>query len=436
VIRNIRSLLIRNELNREDDYAESATDEKSLEEQLRLFNGCWASIRRNVPYYCDLARANRLPVEFGSWNDVVEAFPVIKKDTFQKCGGSLSDTTHPPDWYRMTGGSTAQPVQIPAWNSENGYTAANAWRGRSWYGINPHDRLFMLWGHSHLFGTGWHGMFQRRLREAKDKLLGYYRYSAYNLDEKAMRQAARAILRFHPDYMIGYSVALDAFARWNEDKSVQLNGLRLKAVIGAAEGFPADDSVEIIKRVTGAPVAMEYGSVETNLIAHTHPAGGYRVPWRTYFIEASEVGPSGGNVVRITSLYPRCSPLIRYEIGDEINLYPDQPQIGVKRFARVTGRCNDYLLLADGSRIHAEVITHAVRSYHEIRGYQAVQDDSGTKLKLLLSSSLSPDISQSIRYRLGLIHKELADIAIEPSSRLYQTIAGKTPIVVRKESNK
>jgi len=412
-------------------YEPTVTRAQRLKEQLRRFNQCWPAIRFKIPFYRELALRNNLPDTFRSWEEIIDVFPVVNRAVVQLNVSRLTDQSKSPQRYRITGGSTAQPIQMPAWKSEDQYTSPDIWLGRSWYGIKPNDRLFMLWGHSHLLGSGWKGLLNRHLREWKDRLLGYYRFSAYNINSVSMQAAAKAVLSFSPRYIIGYSVALDAFARSNFDKTKELRALGLKAVIGAAEGFPSVESIELISRVTGAPVAMEYGSVETNLVAHTHPHGGYRVFWQTYFIEALEEGSGGGKVVRITSLYPRCFPLIRYEMGDEVELDTDKPSFGVERFERVIGRCNDYLVLKDGSRVHSELITHAVRSCKNIMGYQALQTGAMIRLSVTSPMELLPEVVEGIKYRLGKIHLELASVPVERVAQLYQTVAGKTPIIVR-----
>jgi len=305
------------------------------------------------------------------------------------------------------------------------------WLARSWYGIQPSDRLFLIWGHSHLLGRGLAGLYKRLTRQIKDSFLGYYRFSAYNINKISMRKAAECLIRYRPQYIIGYSNALDAFARANEDRANQLSSLKLKAVIGAAEGFPATDSKECIEKVFGAPVAMEYGAVETGLMAHTHPNGGYTAFWRTYFIEAAENGSSEGRKVRITSLFPRCFPLIRYEIGDEIELQAGLAALGVRQFQRVMGRSSDYLLLPDGSRIHATLINDVIRSYIEIKGFQSIQDSNEICLALV-AKELTNETLRNIRYSMGIIHPYLANIKIETVENLEQSIAGKTPIVIKK----
>ena len=205
----------------------------------------------------------------------------------------------------------------------------------------------------------------------------------------------------------------------------------LKAVIGAAESFPSSDSEDLIAEYTGAPVAMEYGSVETNLIAHTHPDGGYRVFWKTYFVEVVPDEDNGSFRILVTSLYPRCFPLIRYDLGDRIVIADRSQSEGIDRFERVIGRCNDYLKIADGSLIHSEAITHAVRSQGKIYNYQAVQTGMAIELHYVASEPLLDVEVHEICSKLSRIHPALSQVIVRRVTSLQQTVAGKTPMIVR-----
>jgi phenylacetate-coenzyme A ligase PaaK-like adenylate-forming protein len=415
-----------------DRYAAARGPADQHAVQLELLNRSWRDAREHVQFFAALARERRLPERFEHLEEFVERVPASGRETIQTHRAQLISALRPPDRWSATGGSTAQPIQIARWKSELAQTRANAWLGRSWYGVEPDDRLFLLWGHSHLLGTGVRGWFNARRRALEDRLLGYYRFSAYDIRDEAMAAAVERILSFRPAYLLGYSVALDRLARAAQARRTQLHALGIKAVIATAEGFPYPDSAERVSDAFGCPVAMEYGAVEALDLAYTHPSGGYRLFWRSYFAEAERRGERW--VLRLTSLYPRSMPLVRYEIGDELELGADAPDraIALTRFERLFGRCNDYVELADGTRLHSEVFSHAVRPCAAIRGYQAVQSAQELRLHVLADADVPAGELSGLRQRLAKIHAGLAEIPIERVSELARSIAGKTPMVIRR----
>jgi phenylacetate-coenzyme A ligase PaaK-like adenylate-forming protein len=212
--------------------------------------------------------------------------------------------------------------------------------------------------------------------------------------------------------------------------------LRLKAVIGAAEAFPFADTVEVLQDVFGCPVGMEYGSVETSLVAHTTPEGGYRVFWRHLLLEWTGTAPM--QEAFITTLYPRCTPLFRYQIGDAIQADAIRETAGdasLVRFDRVLGRSNQPVRLPSQRTLHSETVSHIIRDQPSVRGYQFVCRDDHVALRLLLreaaNGQLSSDANAAIYEKARRIDPELAhSMRIEIVEALEQSAAGKHPMVL------
>ena len=79
---------------------------------------------------------------------------------------------------------------------------------------------------------------------------------------------------------------------------------------------------------------------------------------------------------------------------------------GVLRFRTVIGRCNDAIQLGDGSTVHSEAFSHAVRQEREVRGFQVIAEGSVLRLDIL-AGQLTPALDAGIRSRLSKIHPEL-----------------------------
>jgi phenylacetate-coenzyme A ligase PaaK-like adenylate-forming protein len=126
--------------------------------------------------------------------------------------------------------------------------------------------------------------------------------------------------------------------------------------------------------------------------------------------------------------------LIRYEVGDEVALCPGDDGLGLARFDRVIGRCNAFLLLPDGTRIHSEAITHVVSGCTDVGAYQAVQEGERIAMLLTAGRPIAAETIAAIRGRLAKIHPELGRIEVRQADRLRQTIAGKTPMILRRAS--
>ena len=288
----------------------------------------------------------------------------------------------------------------------------------------------MIWGDRRQLKDGIQAGAITALKKVKNRSLGLYRFSAYDLNDEKMEQAALAMLRHKPNYIYAYSMALDYFARVNGGMAAELCALGLKAVIASAESFPKENTRELLARLFGCPVVMEYGTVETGALAYSHPGLGYRVFWQNYFLEATEAGACGGQAVRVTTLYPRCFPLIRYEISDEIDLHTGDESMGLWRFRRVGGRSAFCIVLDDGTRVHHLAIGHCISDLPGIAAWQVVRSPQSVKLLLVSDNGYSQRTERVIMERMGRIHPDLSGVEICRVDRLEQTAAGKTPTIM------
>jgi len=429
----LRARLYRDAIKRRAaQYASRLPDAERAAIQLESLNGEWARIVATTEYWGSLVRDAHLPATFASLEDFASCVPSTSRQAVQQHGPGMASRSRRPDMVRMTGGSTSTPIQLPAWKSEQLSTRDDLWWGRSWYGVDPGSRLFLLWGHGHLLGSGPRGWIRARRLEISDRLLGYRRFSAYDLQPAKMRRAAAEMLTFRPDYVIGYSVALDLFARTNADRGSALRALGVRVVVGTAESFPSEDSVQVLHDLFGCPIAMEYGAVEAGVVAHTHPSGDYRVFWKNHLVEAVGQGPT--KRLLLTSLYPRAFPLVRYEIGDEVEtaLVSGDTFAGLSEFRRVVGRCNDYVVLKDGFTVHSEVFSHAIRPCSAVRGFQIRQIGDDLRIHYTSDDALPPEHERGILARLTKVHPSLGAIGLERVATLDQTVAGKTRMIIRR----
>lgn len=415
-------------------YGKQWTPDSIKKWQLEHFNEEWNKTSRYVPYFHDLKMREALPDRFRDWEEFKDRIPIMERKTLQRETERLANKLRRPDFFRTTGGSTAEPVQIHAWRSEGRISARDLWYARSWFGIKPSDKLFLIWGHRHLLGDGLGGWWNGVKRKGKDRLLGYHRFSAYDLSDKKMALAAEKLLEFQPSYILGYSVALDRFARVNYSNRSAFHKLGLKAVIATAESFPREDSREMVQEVFGCPVVMEYGAEETGLLAHETPSGGYSVFWQDFFLEGQSSKRAPGKwELLVTTLYPRCVPLIRYRIGDLVDGEPSELN---RAFGTVVGRCNDSITLTSQQVVHSQAFNHAVSGISSIVAFQVVQSRQGNiRLNYVASRSLEVGEESEIHRRLSRISPTLNEIQLTRVESLKQTIAGKTKMIYVESGN-
>ena len=399
--------------------------------QLQYFNKAWLESLHQSPWARALREKLDLPEHFADWEEFRKLVPVQRKVDI-----AAITATVPVDFssfvaWRATGGTTAEPIRVPVFANEARTAELDHWLGRMTMGIDPADRLFLLWGHAHMFGTGLRGVANRFKRSLADWALGYTRWSAYHLSDEELQLAGDALIQSRARYVIGYSSALDRFARTNAGRGNKFQALGLKAVIATAEGFAQSDSRARIQACFGCPVLMEYGSVETGPLAYEMLGGGYEVFSAHNRLEClSHSIHSNRREITVTSLTPRAMPLLRYAVGDLIET--SQSEHSITSFTRVIGRSNDAVSTPSGGTIHSEVFTHIMRDLPGVAAYQVVRGESGIVhlLRYEAEAAMASAILEELRRRLALIDPDLPKIKVVRVEHIERSVAGKSLMVV------
>ena len=237
-------------------------DEAQLADiQLSKIKEIWKDAVADVPYYSRLAAEGRAPIEITNWEDFF-SIPELTREVLQDHREEFIRRSGDPDLWRMTGGSTGNPIKFGVWKSEDEIIRVLKLVLWKRVGYLPSDRLFLIWGHSHLLGTGWRRHWNHILRKAKDAVLGYTRVDAYALSIDLCKQYAEELLRYRPAGLIGYSAVLDYFVRALPERWIDFKALGLKFVMPCAEPAPKKDSFDLLGRVFGCPVIQEFGGVD------------------------------------------------------------------------------------------------------------------------------------------------------------------------------
>lgn len=400
--------------------------------QLRQFNEMWEDAWTNLAFYRQWKDKNHLPDTITSLREL-NMWPILRKRDLQVSCDMLLRNGEKPTHFLKTGGSTGQPLCLGAWH-DDGIASSSQWMGRSAYGYYPGIRTFLLWGHEHLYGNGARRRVRILERRMKDKISNICRVSAYDLSAEAMKRAFARFEAYRPDCLIGFSAAVLAFCRVNAARGEQ-SQRRLQFVLCTAGPLSMSEKSEI-EGFFGARVCMEYGSVECSVMGYTEPASiGYGVFWDTHLIQGDKDAEGGCRNI-VTRLSPCYVPLIRYDVGDYIDVESDADSH--LRLIDVKGRPSDIVRLGDGTAFFGALIGDCVKQVDGVLANQVFVYANGIVIHVTSSRVLKIEDFAIIRNRLEIVVPSLrnkkVDIKSVPS--LMVTVGGKIPLVVHRETIK
>ena len=400
--------------------------------QLAAFNAIWRTARTKVPFYRELQKRYNLPDQITTLADI-EQWPILTKANLRDRGKFARLDVPEPKGRIITGGSTGEPVRLPSWDDWS--TGVSQTVGRRAYGVEPGDKMFMLWGHEHLYGTGFKRKINIYKRRFKDWLANWKRVSAYDLSVDAMRAAFVTFEKFQPKAVLGFSPAVLAFVRHNKDRTRTVESV--KVVICSAGPLSAAEKQEI-EAFFDAKVCMEYGSVECGVMAYTRPEDGrYYTFWNTHLIQAQK-DDSGNYKALVTRLVDCYVPLIRYDIGDYLDLEGedvDACKRSVLGMKDVLGRPSEMISFACGVSFFGALIGDCVKQVPTVLSSQIAVDEAKNILEIRVTADgeLSGDDLMLIknRFELTVADAHKIDVRIVQVEKLQMTNGGKVPRVVR-----
>lgn len=394
--------------------------------QLSALRDTWADATRDIPYYRGLVQSGRAPQQIRSWTDVPR-IPVLTRHTLQERAAEFLRDSAQPQSFMKTAGSTGEPLRIGMNQAERDLMRIVKLAEWQSFGYTQSSRLFLIWGHGHLLGTGWRGQINHARRKLTDALLGYQRVDAYRLDPHSCAEYAEALIRFKPIGLISYASALDLFARYTLAYRDRFRALQLRFVLSTAEAPPRGDTLARLEDLFGCPVVQEYGGAEFGQVAFKRGAEPFAVYSDLNYVEATtpEAGDPGVEPVLVTTLYPRYLPLIRYRVGDALSGARRLSNGHVHDFDTMAGRINDVIELAPGDFIHSVAVFHCLHQEASVHGIQMVLSDSGIEILLVADAEDRPVMEERVRRRLNQVHPLLSVATFSYVDDLEPTRAGK-----------
>jgi phenylacetate-CoA ligase len=407
-------------------YDNKISNDKIIELQLNKFNAVWSNSYRKIEFYAYWKEKHNLPENIKRIEEL-DLFPELTKEDINT-NKDLIFNQFDKSQVISTGGSTGEPTRFPsaAIDFEDIYT--NTYVGRSWWGIEPLEKIISLWGHSHLFGSGLKGKKNEYVRRVKDALINTVRLDAYDMRAETISDYYVKILSYRPSSIIGYTSCLYKLARFMIDNNLQgMLGRQLKVVIPTSETVTQSDIVAM-KEAFRVPVAIEYGMAETGVITYSK-AESNNIPvfWNSFICRKN----NSENLI-VTTLSEKTFPLINYNTDDCVDV-KEEHHGSILALRGIKGRSKESFEIAtiSGEKllISGILIVHIMKSYNFIYSVQCTQLDNH-HIVIHLTSDRNINLDDACKYFSHQLSKDYNNvdpsaISIEQVDDIKRSLAGK-----------
>jgi phenylacetate-CoA ligase len=357
--------------------------------------------------------------------------PYLTRDDLRLHAVELTSVRAPRRVQRIsTGGSTGAPVTVLVTMEAHGFAEGARLRAQGWFGLQVGDREAVLWGSSIELER------QSRWREIRDRLLGTRLLSAFDLGETALARYSDCLQHLRPAKIYGYGSALALLAGYLARTRRRPGPGWPRAIFATAEPL-YDFQRDLIRRVFGCPVAVEYGARDAGLIAHECSEGRLHINAEGMIVEVdagAESEPGTGEIV-VTNLLSDAMPLIRYRTGDVARSGSPRCACGrtLPTLGAVEGRQTDFLVTADGRIMHALAAIYVLREAPGVREFQVVQEDvDRIVVTVVPAEGFQEQTREHITTRLAALFGPGATVEVVTTPQIPRPPSGKHRYVISK----
>ena len=270
-------------------------------------------------------------------------------------------------YINKTSGSSGDPFFFAKDKWCHALTWAQIMNRFSWYGID-----FNTSKQARFYGIPLNFISHRKER-LKDWFSNRYRFSVFDLSDKALEDCLKQFKSTPFDYINGYTSPIVQFAKFLKRKAILLSDVcpTLKVCIVTSEML-FDQDRQLLEDYFGVSVVNEYGASELDLIAFENTKGAWQLNSDTLFTEIvddnDKVLPYGeeGRIV-ITSLFNKAHPFIRYDIGD-VGVIDKKSTVAEPLLKSLVGRTNDIIRLPSGKTAAGLTFYYITKSVIEDSG--------------------------------------------------------------------
>ena len=386
-----------------------------------------------VPYYRDYHNEQS---KNNNWDPLVLSnWPILEKDVVRNNPDRfISEKYNKADLVNIaTSGTSGKPMSF--WFSREALSywyALYEHRIKVWNGVNEKDKWANFGGQLICeIGRGnppfWVYNF------AMNQLY----LSSYHLSSKNIRDYASALHYYKVKYVLGYVSSIFTIANEALKQSIELP--KLSVVITNAEPL-LEGQREVITKAFNCKVIQTYSGCEFSFSANENlnkdmfvwpEAGKMEVQG-----EDGKIENYGKGELIVTGLINKAMPLIRYRVGDSIEiLEADRDLMPFDRIGQIFGRTDDLVVTSKGEKVGR--LDPVFKFDLKIKEAQIIQEDFE-----LFTVNVVPDIGFS-QTDVSIITERLKDrvgksvvVNVVSLSEIPRSANGKFKAVISKVKNK
>lgn len=358
--------------------------------------------------------------------ETLKSLPILTKEELRKNASEIYTIPKGQGIISKTGGTTGKSLEViftPA-NMQERFAMLDNFRRQFGYKLGKKTAWFS--GKALLTKRD----INRKIFWKTDYFYKVRYYSTFHINRGFLKYYIEDLIKYKPEYLVGFPSTIYELAKYGMEQGIDFPAKTVKAIFPTAESVTPQlrRTIESYFKTSlydqyasseGAPFIFECKNRNLHMELQS---GVFEV------LDDHDVPSNVGRLV-ITSFTSYGTPLIRYEIGDRIELSNTTCECGNNNplVKQILGRIDDYIYSEETGKINLGNISNTLKDVHGIQKFQVIQNqlDSIT-IKVVIDEVVFSPVEQkkflrNWRDRVGTVMKVnleiVEDIPMEKSGK-------------------
>lgn len=315
--------------------------------------------------------------------DNISILPIVKKEDLRKKINEVYTIDKKNSIVSKTGGTTGKSLEVL-------FTKKNM-----------QERFALMDYHKQQFGyklgkkTAWFSgkslLSKRDLIKKRfwktDYLNKVRYYSTFHIKEEYLSFYLENLIKYKPEYLVGFPSTMVAIAEYGVEKKYDFPEKTIKAIFPTAETL-SKSSRNILQVFFKTNVYDQYASSEGAPFIFECKNHRLHLELQSGVFEVLDSNNNQSNKGRLvtTSFTTEGTPLIRYDIGDKLELSDETCSCGNNNplVDKILGRIDDFIYSPENGKINLGNISNILKGTKGIKKFQVHQNQIN-KLEILIS---------------------------------------------------
>ncbi|MEP1488783.1 MAG: phenylacetate--CoA ligase family protein [Algibacter sp.] len=319
--------------------------------------------------------------------DNIQQIPLINKETLRKNINDIYTIDKVDGLLSKTGGTTGKSLEVlyTPLDVQERFAILDNFRNGFGYQLGKKTAWF----------SGKNILTKRDISKNRfwktDYLYNVRYYSTFHIHEKHLRYYIENLIKYQPSYMVGFPSTMYEIAKYGINNNIEFPAHVIRGIFPTAETI-TDDIRHVLESFFKTNLYNQYASSEgapfivecNNKKLHLElQSGVYEV------VDINDQPAKKGRLI-VTSFNTHGTPLIRYDIGDDIELSDDKCSCGNNNplVEQILGRSSDYIYSKETGKINLGNVSNCLKGVKGIIKFQ-IQQHVEDKLIILIVKDLN-----------------------------------------------